>query len=343
MICDFRSDTVTKPTAGMREAMMTAELGDDVYGEDPTVNALEAETAQCLGKEAALFVPSGTMANQLAIHLHCRPGDSVLIEEDSHCFIYEVGAGAALSGVQFDQVPFCDDMSAAAIQTKYRSASLHSAQTRLMVLENTHNRNGGEARSPQRIAEICGTGRQLGLALHCDGARLWNAAIRFNVSERDLAAPFDSLAVCFSKGLGAPVGSALVGTKEFIGQARRIRKRWGGAMRQAGVLAAAARYALKNHRRRLSEDHGMIDRLTQGLVALNQKQGGSLQVRALKAATNMVYVQLAAGTADRLVAAAREKNLLFQHVGQDQLRLVAHMDLPAEAVDRILRFFSEFR
>lgn len=333
MICDFRSDTVTKPTAGMREAMARAELGDDVFGEDPTVNELEAKVADCLGKEAALFVPSGTMANQLAIHLHCRPGDSVLVEEDSHCFIYESGGGAALSGVQFDQIAFSDDMSDDAIHRKVRAPALMSARTKLFVLENTHNRNGGEARAAKRVTEICNTARGHGLALHCDGARIWNAAVRFGETERALAAPFDSIAVCFSKGLGAPVGSALAGSRPFIDEARRIRKRWGGGMRQAGILAAAAVYALEHQRSRLAEDHQMAEQLNGVFKELSQHL--PIGLRPMRAATNMVYVQLPSGSADKTVALCRAQGIYCNHVGGDQLRFVTHLDLPRDAVQRV--------
>lgn len=340
-IFDFRSDTVTRPTVDMKAAMAAAELGDDVFGEDPSVNQLEAKVAALLGKEAAMFVPSGTMANQIALNVHCRAGDSVLIEEDSHCFINELGGGAALTGVQFDQVPLIDDMSDAAIRQRVRGETILSAPTRLMVVENTHGRNGGEARPVSEIERICRVGREAKLQIHCDGARLWNAAAKFGVAEADYARHFDTLAVCFSKGLGAPVGSALVGPKTFIAQARRVRKRWGGGMRQAGILAAAAVYALDHHRVRLADDHAMAARLVDRFAAL-AAGGIALRMFPQRHPTNMVYVGLPPGTADRAVGAAREKGLLFHTVGGDVLRLVTHLDLPSDAPEAMIGFLKSW-
>lgn len=320
--------------------MAAAPLGDDVFGEDPTVNLLEAKLAALLGKEAALFVPSGTMANQIALHLHCRPGDSILIEEDAHCFINELGGAAALSGVQFDVVPLVDDMSDEAIRKRVRPESMLSAPTRLLVVENTHGRNGGEARSVGDIARICQAGRRAQLALHCDGARLWNAAIRFGVAERDYAAHFDTVAVCFSKGLGAPVGSALVGPKPFITSARRVRKRWGGGMRQAGMLAAAAVYAIDHQRQRLADDHAMMQRLTARLKDL-ANDGIPIQLSAQRQPTNMLYVGLPPGMGDRAVDAGRSKGILFTNAGADTLRFVAHLDLPPDAAEAAANFLQK--
>ena len=340
-VFDFRSDTVTRPTPGMKAAMATAELGDDVFGEDPTVNQLETKVAALLGKEAAMFVPSGTMANQIALNVHCRAGDSVLIEEDSHCFINELGGGAALTGVQFDQVPLVEDMSDAAIRQRVRGETMLSAPTRLMVIENTHGRNGGEARPANEIERMCRVGRAANLQLHCDGARLWTAAAKFGVAEVDYARHFDTLAVCFSKGLGAPVGSALVGSKSFIGQARRVRKRWGGGMRQAGMLAAAAIYALDHHRARLADDHALAARLIEQFGAL-AAGGLPLKLFPQRHPTNMVYVGLPQGTAERAVGAAREKGLLFHTVGGDVLRLVTHLDLSQDAPEVMATFLKSW-
>ena len=211
---DLRSDTVTTPTPEMLRAMTAAEVGDDVYGEDPSLNRLEEEVAALLGKEAAVFTPSGSMANQIAILLHTRPGDSVLCEEGSHTFAYEAGAGAALSGVQFDLIPFSDKLSDEAITGRYRGDGLHESPSTLILVENTHNRGRGRALPRRETERIVDTAHGLGLKAHCDGARLWNAAAATGHSERDLAAGFDTVSVCFSKGLGAPVGSALAGSRE---------------------------------------------------------------------------------------------------------------------------------
>ena len=211
---DLRSDTVTTPTPAMLRAMTAAEVGDDVYGEDPSINRLEEEVAGLLGKEAAVFTPSGSMANQIAILLHTRPGDSVLCEEGSHTFAYEAGAGAALSGVQFDVLPFSEKLSDEAIQGRFRADGLHESPSTLILVENTHNRGRGRALPAQETQRIVAAARGLGLKAHCDGARLWNAAVATGDAERELAAGFDTVSVCFSKGLGAPVGSALAGSRE---------------------------------------------------------------------------------------------------------------------------------
>ena len=253
---DLRSDTITQPDDGMREAMARAVVGDDVLGDDPTVKALEQYTADLLGKEAAVFVPSGTMANQLAIRVHTRPGDAMLLDANSHIYFYEAGAPAALAGVHSKLLDgqrgqFTAEQVEAAIPPR----DDHFAQPSLVCLENTHNRGGGSVWPLEKIGAVAETARRHNLALHLDGARLWNASASSGISEREYAAQFDTVSVCFSKGLGAPVGSALAGSAEAIARARYYRKQQGGAMRQVGILAAAARYALDHNRARLADDH----------------------------------------------------------------------------------------
>ena len=325
MVTDFRSDTVTRPTPAMLQAMMSAPVGDDVYGEDPTVNELEAHVAKLLNKEAALFVPSGTMANQIAINLHTRPGDSVLTEVDSHCVIYEAGAGAALSGVQFDLIPLELRLSPESVRARIRSEGLHNATTTLLVIENTHNRGGGRVLSPQEIEAACAPARAAGLALHCDGARLWNAAAALGCAPDQLVAPFDSVAVCFSKGLGAPVGSALCGRADFVARARKVRKRWGGGMRQSGILAAGALHALREHRSRLQEDHEHARLLAGGLESM-----ASLGVRCQSPQSNLVYFDVP--DAERLAAELRSQGILLSAVSATTVRMVTHLQVSRDQV-----------
>ena len=321
---DLRSDTVTTPTPEMLRAMTAAEVGDDVYGEDPSINRLEEEVAGLLGKEAAVFTPSGSMANQIAIRLHTRPGDSVLCEEGSHTFAYEAGAGAALSGVQFDLIPFNEKLSDEAIKGRFRADGLHESPSTLILVENTHNRGRGRALARQDTQRIVATARGLGLKTHCDGARLWNAAAATGDSERDLAAGFDTVAVCFSKGLGAPVGSALAGSRNDAVRARKIRKLLGGGMRQAGFLAAAALYGLRQHRGRLPEDHRRAVALAQGLEELVH-DGRPLAVDIPDPPTNMVYWRVTNGP--KVVEQLRRKGVLMNHVGNGWIRAVTHLQI----------------
>jgi threonine aldolase len=332
---DLRSDTVTRPTPEMRRAMAEAEVGDDVFGEDPTVNALEAEVAALLGKEAALFVPSGTMANQIALQLHTRPGDSVLCEEASHVFDHEAGGGAALAGVQFDFVPLAEGLSDEAIRVRVRSPDLHAAPTRLLVVENTHNAGRGRALAAADVRRVTALARELGLATHCDGARLWNAAVATGDSERELASGFDTVAVCFSKGLGAPVGSALAGSAEAVARARKLRKRLGGAMRQAGIVAAGALYALRHHRARLAEDHRRAAQLAEGIEAL-ARAGAPLRLDLPERPTNMVYFRVERGDPAAFARRLAEEGLFVFPVGGGWIRAVVHLEIDDEAIARAL-------
>src|SRR5262245_51769824 len=264
---DLRSDTVTRPTPGMLASMHAAPLGDDVFAEDPTVNLLQEKLADLLGKEAALFVPSGTMSNQTCVKAHTQPGDELLCEATCHIYNFEAGGPAALSGVTCRTIEGdYGVLDVSQFDGKIRPNNDHLVRTRLVCLENTHNRGGGRIYPLEKIEAISAWARATGLRLHLDGARLWNAVVATGTPAAEWARHFDSVSVCFSKGLGAPVGSALAGSREFVARARRIRKLFGGGMRQAGVLAAAALYALCHHVERLAEDHRNAKVLAQAVA-----------------------------------------------------------------------------
>ncbi len=289
---DLRSDTVTRPTPAMRRAMAEAEVGDDVLGDDPTVAAL----AQILGKESAVYMPSGTMTNQVAVRTWTEPGDEIIIEAGAHTYFFESGGPAALSGVmcrliQGERGLFTADQ----VRAVLRPANEHFPRTRLVCVENTHNRGGGTVWPLRQVAEVAAVAREAGLKVHLDGARLWNASVAAGVPEKDYAAHFDSASVCFSKGLGAPVGSALAGTREFIARARRFRKMFGGGMRQAGIIAAGALYALEHHRERLAEDHANARRLAEGLAGL-----AGIEIDPATVETNIVVFLVTSMPAPRL-------------------------------------------
>jgi len=341
---DLRSDTVTRPTAAMLAAMMTATVGDDVYGEDQAVTALEARVAQLLGLECALFVPSGTMANQLAIAVHTRPGDSAITEAESHCVRFEAGGAAALSGVQFEQVARSERLSDGALRRLFKSDGLHESPTTLLVVENTHNMGGGRVLAPAELARILRQAKTLGLAAHCDGARLWNAAAALGVSERELAAGFDTVSVCFSKGLGAPVGSALAGSAAHIARARKLRKRWGGGMRQAGFLAAAALYAIDHHRERLTQDHRRAAAFAGALAEL-ARAGRPVETAYPEPGTNLVYFRIGDGGDGAYASRLAEQGVRISQIGDGWLRAVLHLDVDddglARALDRVTRLIRE--
>src|SRR5512135_918976 len=297
---DLRSDTVTRPTEEMRVAMATAQVGDDVYGEDPTVNRLQERAAEIIGKEAALFVPSGTMGNQIAIRLHTRPGQEVITESASHVYNYELAAMSALSGVMARPVAAADGiLSWPQIEAAIRARIYYVAQTGLIVIENTHNMAGGTVYTPDQTAAICGHAHAAGLPVHLDGARIFNAAAALGVDAAVLSRPCDSVMFCLSKGLGAPVGSMLAGSKEFIERARSVRKLFGGGMRQVGVLAAAGLIALEKMPKRLGEDHdnaALLARLLERIEVLD--------VDPARVRTNVVIVGLArAGITSNRIAA----------------------------------------
>ncbi len=330
---DLRSDTVTKPTDAMRRAMMQAEVGDDVYGEDPSVLKLERRTAEILGKEAALFVTSGTMANQLAIATQTRPGDEVIVGEGAHPVWYESGAASALSGVQFEVAGKGGFFDEGDIDAALKPVAYYCPRTSLLSLENTHNRGGGKVLPSAKAKSLANHARSLGLKTHLDGARLWNAAAATGEPEEAFASAFDTVSVCFSKGLGAPVGSALGGTRALVEEARRFRKMWGGGMRQAGILAAAAFYALEHHRARLKEDHEAARALAQ---ALERSPG----VKVSPPETNIVNIDVPCA-AEHVVALAKARGLLVNASGKNRLRAVTHLDVPGSAIAECAKILIE--
>jgi threonine aldolase len=333
---DLRSDTVTRPTRAMRQAMAEAEVGDDVYGEDPSVSLLEEEVAATLGKPAALFVTSGTMGNQLAIACQTHPGDEVIVGEGAHPVWYECGAGAALSGVQFAIAGRGGLYGLAEMLEAIKPRAYVYPHTSLVCIENTHNRAGGWVFPQADVLAVCEGARARGIATHLDGARIWNASVASGLTVREIAEPFDTVSVCFSKGLGAPVGSALVASRETIERARRFRKMWGGGMRQAGVLAAAARYALAHHRDRLAEDHA-----TARLFAERVSAASESYARVADVETNIVNVDLAADVvAGDVARAAREAGVALNASGPHRLRAVTHLDVTAPEVERAAAILS---
>lgn len=332
MPIDLRSDTITRPTPAMREAMAAAEVGDDMFGEDPTVAKLEARVAELLGKEAAMFAPSGTMVNQLALRAHTEPGDEVILDGNAHIYYYEGGAPAALAGVMCRCLPGVRGIfTAADLEAVLRPADQHFPPTKLVCLENTHNRGGGRIWPPELVREIGALTRERGIRLHLDGARLWNAAVASGISERELAAEFDSVAVCFSKGLGAPVGSALCGSREFIQRARRFRKMFGGGMRQAGIVAAGALHALEHHRGRLAEDHANARALADGLSALP-----GIELDPASVETNIVIARLRTVPALRLVQELDEAGLRVFATGPDTIRAVTSLEVDAAEIQQAI-------
>jgi threonine aldolase len=327
---DLRSDTVTRPCSGMRRAMAEAEVGDDVYGDDPQVNALQAEVAALLGVEAALWVPSGSMANQIALKVHCRHGDDVIVGEGAHNYFYESGAGGALAGVQFTIVGQGGTFTASELAQAVKPDHHHQAPTTLVCVENTHNRASGRIWPQAQVSEVVAAAGALGLKLHLDGARLWNAAAATGLEPRILAAGFDSVAVCLSKGLGAPAGSLICGSKPVVHAAHRVRKMLGGGMRQgAGILAAAGRYALAHHRVRLAEDHRNARALATFLA-----ESGVFNIDLDLVQTNIVNVDLISGDAALLAQQARDKGVLCNAVAPMRLRLVTHLDINAGDCER---------
>ena len=329
---DLRSDTVTKPTPAMREAMFQAEVGDDVYGEDPTVNALQEKAAALLGHEAALFVSSGTMANQLAIRTLTSLGDDVLMNEDAHPFRYESGAPAAVSSVQLHTLPAKRGiMTAAQIEAAINPDDIHFPPTSLVCLENTHNRGGGAIYPLETIAEISAVAKRRGLAMHLDGARLFNACVASGVKPAEYARHFNTVSFCLSKGLGAPVGSMLAGDRDIIKRARRWRKMLGGGMRQIGFLAAAGIYALDHHIDRLAEDHENARLMAEGLSRI---QG--LETSPDEVETNIVLFRIIRQglTPVALQAELARTGLLVTVFGPDQIRAVTHLDVSRSEIEQ---------
>jgi threonine aldolase len=334
---DLRSDTITKPTPAMRTAMASAEVGDDVFGEDPTVRELEAETAALLGKEAALFTVSGTMANQLAIRSHTEPGDEILVEANAHIYYYEGGGPAALSGVscrclQGERGVF----GSAEVEAALRPSDPHFPRSRLICLENTHNRGGGKIWPLERIEEVADAARRHGLKMHLDGARLWNASVATGIAEKQWAAPFDTVSVCFSKGLGAPVGSALVGSTEWLARAKRFRKMFGGGMRQAGIIAAGALYALRHHRARLADDHANAKALAEGIARCD-----GFEVSPSEVETNLVRFRLRGASAQEVVERLRGTGVLVLAADRQTIRAVTNLMVSAEDIQKAISAISK--
>jgi len=337
-IIDMRSDTVTRPSPAMRQAMASAEVGDDVFGDDPTVNLLQERVADLLGKEAALYVPSGTMGNQLAIRAHARAGDQVVLEDGAHIYRYEAGGPAVLTGVLLT----CVDGPGGILDWPLVEAALnpsdnyHCAPPRLVCLENTHNRAGGRILPQANVVAIAAGAHARGLRVHLDGARLWHAHVATGLALADLAAPVDSLSVCFSKALGAPVGSVLAGDRETIRTAHRFRKLFGGAMRQAGVLAAACLHALDHNLARLAEDHAAARQLATGLDNPHLKVNHPVD-------TNIVIMDVDGPGGDvALLAHLQAEGVLAVGFGPGRVRLVPNLDTPPAAVTAALAALNRF-
>ncbi|MGE8361258.1 low-specificity L-threonine aldolase [Pseudomonas sp.] len=329
-LIDLRSDTVTQPTAGMREAMRVAELGDDVYGEDPTVNRLEAYLAERLGFAAALFVPSGTMSNLLGLMAHCERGDEYIVGQQAHTYKYEGGGAAVLGSIQPQPIEGEADgsLDLAKVEAAIKQDDFHFARTRLLALENTMQ---GKVLPLEYLAAARELTTRRGLSLHLDGARLYNAAVKLGVDAREITRHFDSVSVCLSKGLGAPVGSVLCGSVALIAKARRLRKMVGGGMRQAGGLAAAGLYALQHQVERLADDHRHAEQLAAGLREL----GFSVE----PVQTNMVYVQVGE-QAGALKAFCAERGITLSAAAR--LRMVTHLDVSSGDIGRVIEAFAAF-
>lgn len=331
-VIDLRSDTVTRPTPAMREAMARAEVGDNVLGDDPTVQRLEDRVAEIMGKEAACFVPTGTMANQTAIRAQTEPGDEILAHEDSHIIHYETGAPAALSGCMIRPLRGPRGLfDADQVEGLVRPWSQHFPASRLLVVENTHNRGGGSVWPIEQVRQVTDVARRHGLRTHLDGARLWNACAATGIAPIKFAAMFDTVSCCFSKGLGAPAGSAVCGSKETIARVHRFRKMFGGTMRQSGILAAAALHALDHHRERLGDDHRNARRLAELLAAVP-----GLILDAAEVETNMVFFDLGPGvpmTAAQLCDRLKAAGVLALPTAPRRVRTVVHLDVSASMIE----------
>jgi threonine aldolase len=336
---DLRSDTVTRPTPSMRKVMAEAEVGDDVFGEDPTVNVLQEKVANLLGKEAALFVPSGTMANQLSIKSHTQPGDEVIIETSSHPYNFEGGAGAALSGIQFQCLKGVRGIfDVSQVEEAIRPADHHFPVTKLVCLENTHNRGGGSIYPVEKMADIYRLAKSKGLLVHLDGARLWNASVVTGIKPIEYAQWADSVSVCLSKGLGAPIGSLASGSKLFIDRVHRFRKMFGGGMRQAGIIAAAGIYALDNHFERLKDDHQNAKRLA---VGLKEFKGVSIDPKHVETNIIIFDVSNTGMTGSQVAESMRQERVLIHVIGRTQIRLVTHLDVSSEDIEITLKAFEK--
>lgn len=338
-IIDMRSDTVTKPTPGMRQAMANAEVGDDMSAEDPTVNRLEAHMAELLGKEAAVYACSGTQSNQMGVRVHCVPGDELLIESMGHIANYEQGAPAALSGVTCRLIVGKRGiLDVPDLEGKLRADNQHFGRTRLVCLENTANAGGGSVYPQENIDRICAWAHRYGLKVHLDGARLFNAVVASGRSAKEICRDIDTVSICFSKGLGCPMGSILVGSKEDIRVARRVRKLFGGALRQAGMVAASAQYAMDNHVERLRIDHENAKAFAE---AIRQIDGITLDPPDVE--TNLVFfsVDPELGNASQLSTKLKERGVRINAAGPQRLRGCTHLDVDRDAVLRAADAIAE--
>lgn len=335
-IIDLRSDTVTKPSPQMRKIIAEAEVGDDVFNDDPTVKKLEQRVASILGKEAALYVPSGTMANQVSLRCLCNSGDEVICERGAHIINSEAAAASALSGIMLTPLDGVRGrISIKQIKNAIRSHDIHNPNTRLIALENTHNRAGGAVLDLDYIAEVENIAREKTLSFYLDGARLWNAAIALNVEPKRIAEHFEMVSVCFSKGLGAPIGSAVCGSKNLIMKARRIRKMLGGGMRQVGLIAAAALYALETNFERLIDDHVRAKKLAAGL---NSIKGLDIDLESVQ--TNIILFRPQMPI-DKFLNKTAERGVLVVPFGIGQVRAVTHLDVDDEDIDRALGIIDD--
>lgn len=339
MTIDFRSDTVTRPTPAMHEAMMKARIGDDVFNEDPSINELESMAANMFGMESAVFCPSGTMTNQIAIKCHTQPGDEVICDESSHIYQYEGGGIAFNSGASVKLLPGDRGrITAEQVKAAINPDDLHRAHSRLVSVENTSNRGGGSCYDFEELKSIGEVCRESGLSYHLDGARLWNALVAKNETPRQYGEIFDSISICLSKSLGCPVGSLLLGEKEFIKKARRIRKVFGGGMRQAGYLAAAGIYALQHHVSRLKEDHAYARQIAAAIADRDFTE------KVLPVETNIIIFEVKKPmTAPELVARLKEKNILGYAIAPDKVRLVVHLDITGEMVHKTIETINSLQ
>ncbi len=338
-VVDFRSDTITQPTPEMRRVMAEAPVGDDVFGDDPTVNQLQEKVAELTGKEAALFVPSGTMGNQISINAHTAPGQEVIVEADAHIFYYECGAPAMLSGVQLRPLSGkLGVLTAEQIEAAIRPRDVHQPPTALICLENTHNRAGGTIYPLEEIQKIAALARERGIRMHLDGARLWNASVATGISLKEYCQYFDSVSLCFSKGLGAPIGSIVVGSKEFIEKAHYYRKAYGGGMRQVGIIAAGALYALEHHFDRLADDHRHAREIAEAIAELP-----GIQLNLDTVQTNIIIFQFEHPriTPLELVERLKQQGILIISMGGNKLRIVTHLHITDEDVAYAIRIFRE--
>ncbi|MFQ5751215.1 MAG: low-specificity L-threonine aldolase [bacterium] len=338
-LIDLRSDTVTRPSPAMRQAMAEAEVGDDVFGEDPTVNQLQERVAELLGKEAALFIPSGTMGNEICINYHTRPGDEVICEYGCHIFNFESGAASFLSGVQMRPIVGNRGViTVAQVESVIHPPQDHFPQSAVITVENTHNHAGGTIFPLDELANLFELAHRRGLSLHLDGARIWNAAIATGVSVKEYAQYCDTISVCFSKGLGAPVGSAVAGSRDFIEEAHRLRKLYGGGMRQAGIIAAGALYALEHNFIRLQEDHDNAHRLAKALLSI---PGIQLDLESVQSNIVIFDIKATGRAVNDVVEQLKKRGVLVIPFGGTRIRAVTHLEVRHTDIEKAVQMFKE--